>query len=189
MTQISSRTKSIIAGGLVIALVGLAYFLFVSILPAYNAAKGDLTNVKADHERLNNALASVQTFVSSYESQSKDIVKANLALPKKSVDLPNFLTDLQQMSNASGVTLSNLQTSDITPATGQPTLANAIEAVDISLIASANFASLNDFLLRLENSLRLIDVYHITIRADQKGDQSSVPLLQYQIKMYIYYQK
>lgn len=186
----SSRSKSVIAIGLLLVCVVIGYFIFSNLLPAYNLTKNNLTKAETDHTQLNEALSSVQNFVNNFKNKSLDLNKANLSLPNKNVDLPNFLADLQQLASASGVSLSNLQTTDVTPATGQPTQENAIEAVDVNIIASANFASLSEFLLNLENSLRLIDVYHVTIRGDQNSTGSSaITLLQYQIKMYIYYQK
>ena len=51
------------------------------------------------------------------------------------------------------------------------------------LIQGSGYNSFKDFMIRLENDLRLIDVGHVTLKVDDNG------LIQYQVNMQTYFQK
>jgi Tfp pilus assembly protein PilO len=181
-----ARTKSIVALALVIGCLAALYFLFANLWPAYATEQNNLKQAQTENDRLNKALASVQTFINGFKNQDQNVALAQLTLPNKSNDMANFSNVLSQAASASGVSLGNFSVGEI--ANGERSLQdNSIQVTDINISASGGYPSFKDFILRLERSLRLIDVYHASLRAE--SGQGAASLLNYNLRLRTYYQK
>ena len=148
----------------------------------YTDAQAQLAALQTANSNLQDGLNSVQSFLSSYKSNSGNTQLVNQALPVKSSDMQDFVSSIDQMAQASGVLLSNLSVEEENP-TAKPVPPNTIQAVVINMSASGNFASFKDLMLRMENYLRIVDINHVTLKADDTGT------IEYQIDFRTYYQK
>ncbi len=175
-------TKSLFNVILTIACLVGGYFLYANLYPKYTQASIQLSQAQAEHDRLSNALSTTQDFIQAYHEQAKNAATANLALPDNGPDMANFINNLSDLATQGGVTLNSFQIVE----SQQSTALNTITPVDITFNASGSYLSLKDFIFRMQSSLRLIDIYHITVSSQNSG---SIPVLQYQIKLKTYYQQ
>ena len=181
----SAKSYSLLAALLIFVCVIIAYMLMTKYYPNYTLAQGRLTNVQADNVRLKSALDSSASFLSTYKSQGQNSSKINLSLPVKSSDMANFVSSFSALASQSGMALTNFQVSE------NPenfVSENSIQSVDLTAVVSGPYLSFKDFMLRLEQHLRIIDVDKITISGGTAAG-AGTPAFQYQVKMRTYYQQ
>ncbi|MBX4186927.1 MAG: type 4a pilus biogenesis protein PilO [Candidatus Doudnabacteria bacterium] len=181
----SAKTYSLMAAVLVVGCLIVTYMVLSNVYPAYTLAQGQLTNVKADNARYKQALASSVAFLATYEQQNKNQSTVNLSLPEKNADMADFVSSFSQIATQSGVTLTNLA---VTTQPLETTVENAIRAEDLTLNASGSYLSFKDFVKRMEEHLRVVDVYHITF-SNAGAVGSGTPILHYLVKLRTYYQQ
>jgi Tfp pilus assembly protein PilO len=182
----SAKSSSLLAALLIIVSIVVGYLLLTKYWPAYTLAQGQYTNTAATNTRLKNALASSKTFLSTFESQSEQAAMLDLALPVEDPDMANFVSSISALAQASGVTLTNMQ---ISPRNEDFVAADhAIISQEISLNATGNYLSLKDFILRLEEHFRIIDVEEILV-SNSGTAGAGTPPLQIQVKLNTYYQQ
>jgi Tfp pilus assembly protein PilO len=180
----SIQNKNLVSVGLIIICSATAFYLYSSIWPEYNDAKAQKSQQQSENARLNEALASIQSFIEDYEEVSNDAKGADLFLPHNHPDLANFINNLSELAQASGVTLAGFQIGEREP---QRAIENSIQVVEISFNSSGSYLSLRDFISRLQTNLRLIDIQTISISTAQEGE--GTPILEFQVKLKIYYQQ
>src|SRR5581483_9778482 len=73
----------------------------------YKTSKSDLDAVSEQNDKLKQAQAAMQDFISSYASKQQQVSTANLALPSKNDDMPDFIGNLNNLAAQSGVVLAN----------------------------------------------------------------------------------
>jgi Tfp pilus assembly protein PilO len=177
----SLQSKIILGLILIIGCFAVAYFFMTPQWTRYSQAQATLKAKQAESMQLNQALNSLQAFVATFNDHQKDLAKVNLALPAGSSDLPNMLTSLSTLAQASGLTLSNFTLEQGT-GSEKPAPANTIQTARINMTATGSFESFKDFMVRLETDLRITDVDHVTIKAENSQ-------IQYDITLRTYYQK
>jgi Tfp pilus assembly protein PilO len=180
------QSKIAMGALLLVVILGVGYFFTAGQWSAYKQAKADVAQKQEQQRALNEALSSIQSFNAAYKARLADADMVNLALPAKSGDLPNLLSSVEEMAKAAGVALSNFQITDSGTATGagtKPALENSIQTQKIDMVASGSYASFVNFMMRLQNNLRLMDVENVTAKADENGQ------LQYDVQLKTYYQK
>lgn len=148
---------------------------------AYSQASTMLQEEEAKNAQLEQTLNSINAFLDAYDKQEPNIETVNLALPVKSLKEADFVSSLGQLAQASGIVLSNLQMT-ASSSVEKIAPANTINAQKISFTATGSYASFNDFVLRLESHLRLMDIHHVSVKQDESGQ------LDYQVDLTTYYQ-
>ena len=165
----SFRSKALVITLLVVACFAVAYFLTIPKWDAYKVAQNQLATLQNQNKVLTDSLATVQSFVDTFNQHQQDVTTLNLALPAKSTDSANFTNSLNQISQSSGIALGALQISEPVVSVDNPPAPNSIQVEVIHFSGSGSYASFRDFLSRLENNLRLIDVNKISFKADDLG--------------------
>ncbi len=186
MPQTSFRSFATTATILIIALLWAAYFVTVPQWHKYQDSKQAQLTAESDNGNLKLALSSLQGFIDSYHQQTKNVSTVNASLPAKSEDMANFTASIGGLAQASGVVLSDFSIegdSNVLSRFKKTPLENSIQPVAITFTASGSYPSFKDFILRLENHQRLVDINHITLRQDENGQ------IQYQVSLKTYYQK
>lgn len=178
------KNYSLIAVVIILVLIGSGYVIFTNILPDYDLAKLQFNKAEADNQTYNQALSSVQSFLEKYQEQQNNSTLANLVLPDGDSDLANFITGLSHVAQQSGVVLSNFQI-DYSNETAR--VAYSIQNQNVSFSANGSYSSLKNFIVRLENHMRLVDVYHVTLNTIDSSINSSN--LDYEIRLRTYYQQ
>jgi len=187
MAYNSVKNYSLIAVTMILLCLVTGYFLVNTYYPNLQQANDAKLRSEQTNADLKQALASEKTFLKTFESQQKNVELANLILPTGSTDMANFVNNLSNLAQASGVSLANFavndsQNSDKTPAV------NAIQAQDLGFSASGTYLSLKNFLTSLENTSRLMDISKIVLASQDKTNTNN-PNLQYQVKLHTYFQQ
>ena len=182
MAAASFRNKVITGIVLLLACFLVAYFVATPFWHKYSDSKQQLQSTQKQISQLNDQLASVANFVNTYQSYSQQSAAADKALPPGGADTAGLLSSLNSVAAAAGLTLADIQfqeggTSD------KPAAPNAIQVIHVDLAASGPFLAFKDFMLRLENNLRLFDLDHVSMSADGSG------VIHYQMVLKTYYQK
>ncbi len=181
--ELATITKRIrIIAVLLLASIGTGYFFTYKAYNNYVSANSELGQIQHQNQDLNDSLSKVDQFLAEYENGKKNAGTAELALPAKSSDIPNILGGLGDLASASGIVLASFNMTE--PEDIDPAASNTIQVINITLGGSGTYASFEDFILRLENHLRLMDIDRINIAT--QGDSNN---FQYQLSLKTYYQK
>ena len=156
-----------------VLIVALAiFFLYVSPtwsgpIAATNAA------IAADDQAL---VAATQYFAqessltdASNAIDPNDLSRLTVFLPD-SVDNVGLILDLTTLAAKNGLSLSNIDVAS-SPASGGPAAAgtNPVGSVDMSLSAIGTYAALQNFLIAVEKSERLLDMQKLSIAGSDTG--------------------
>ena len=182
MEKNSVKSTTIVGVVLLLMCFGAAYFLTKPQWDKFSLVRAQVVQAKADQTRLKQDLSALQSFLDNYKSHTKDVNTANLALPVKDPDAADLVSGLGDLAKASGVALEDFQMTE-KAVIGKPSPDNTIQAMQINLTAAGTYPSFRDFMLRIENHLRLVDVMHVSVKADEANQ------LEYQMLLQTYYQK
>lgn len=184
MDTSSLKSKNFIIFGLIILLTAGGFLALKPKWQAFSSSKVKLNGLVAEETRLNEIKTKFQTFLKGYKDHEQDANRANQALPLKESDLPNVLANIEQLSQASGLSLGEIgfESSGTGESKEKQPAEYSIQVVPLVIIATGSFASLQNFLTKVENYLRLMDVLSIDMQAE---DSASIT---YQIRLRVYYQ-
>jgi len=176
------KKTNIIVGILLVASLAAGYFFTWGQWKSYSFNKQELSRENERNQGLTTAYDSVQTFLDNYEKAKEDQSKVELALPMKTMDMPNFTASLDALSKQSGLTIQALTIED-GGTTGKIPAENSIQTVKLGMTAQGFYSSMKNFIIHLENHLRLVDIDHISAKSDENG------VIQFQLNVRTYYQK
>lgn len=179
MTTSSVTSKIWVGIILIVACMGAGFFAN-KFYHGYSDAMSRSKQLNQQSSELNQGSTKTDIFLAGYLDKKSDAKLLNLALPAHDSDIINFMANVAQSAQQSGVSLSGFQ---ITEPAQDKAVDNSIQSMELSLSGRGSYPSLKDFLLRLETSLRLIDITHLTLTADENAN------LQYQMTIKTYYQK
>ena len=186
MTESSSpKTYSLLVVLLLFVCIFAVYTAATNYWPAYTLAKARLVNAQAENDRAKKALESSVAFLADFQDQEANAALLNLALPKRNSDMANFVSSLSGLAGQSGMTLTNFA---INTGAEINSNENAIKSEDLSVTVSGMYLAFKDLMLRLEEHLRVIDVYHVTLSAGGTTGVGALPLT-YSLKLRTYYQQ
>ena len=182
MTSSSLKSRAIASILLVLVCFGVGFFLTKPKWNAYKASQSQLRMIEAQNDEFRQSLSTVQSFTDQYSKELNNVATADLALPAKKMDSANFVKALGDMAAASGVVLADLQID--APASADRTPApNSIQVQHLTFTATGTYLGFKDFVMRLENSLRLVDFEKISLQSSE-DDQ-----VKYTVDLKTYYQQ
>ncbi|HTL39705.1 MAG TPA: type 4a pilus biogenesis protein PilO [Methylomirabilota bacterium] len=169
---------------LLIACFLAAYFLALPRWNKYQLSIAQLHDAQAQNDQLNQSLSSLQSFLDTYNSHAQDRVLASQALPTQNVDTADLLTGIDALAKASGVNLKSLELGSSSNSAAQKAIVpNSIVTQPITMTLDASYPAFKDFITRLQNHLRLIDIQSVSFKIDDAG------LLQFDVILKTYYQQ
>lgn len=168
---------------LLVAIIGVAYLMVTPEWNKYALNKTQLATAQTQNSDAKKAKEDLDSFIKSFKEHQGDIAKVSSALPIKSPELPNLLFIIQDAAKANGVVLSSFVINDSDPQNEKASSDNSIQSTSISFSANSSFSAFKNLVLRLENSLRIMDLGHINLKVDDNG------VLLFQISFQTYYQK
>jgi Tfp pilus assembly protein PilO len=180
------KVLSVVALILVVSILIGGYIIFTRTYPDYQLGAQQVANAATENQNLTEALASVQEFLASYENHKANSELANLTLPARNVDMANLVSSLSRIAGLSGVSLSNFQISN--PSTQAVATPNSIQIQKLTLSVTGSYLSFKDFMNRLEEHQRLVDVSAIALNSTESSPVGT-PILEYQISLNTYYQQ
>jgi Tfp pilus assembly protein PilO len=155
----------------------LALFL---VVPEYNNFKqlqADLSVQIAERNSKHDYYATIEKIYSDLQETQEDLVKIDDALPGES-SLGEVIYFIQESARESALMLKNLSISQITGGVGS-------NVKEISLVAdvAGSFPSLENFLIALEKSSRILEIVNISFGVAEQGAIQNFSL---QIKTFSY---
>lgn len=177
------KSKGIVVLALILASLISAYFVVFANYQAMAQAKAELLRVNQDKENLDHSLKLLESFLDKYRSLSKEAKLAKLALPTSS-EPALLLGEIEQLAKLSGILISSVNFIDSPEAEIKKLSSNSVVSTEAQLSISGNYFSFRDFLDRLENHIRIIDLQLVSISVEEKNNN-----YQYEIKFKTYYQK
>lgn len=143
----------------IIAVASILIF-FLLVLPAFDQTRmlrgsiGERVDIINEVQEASNRISSLNREI---ESRRQEIDKLDQLLPKDK-KVPELLSNMESIVSASGMTLSEMNLSDVAGA------GNA-RKVNATLKLNGSFTSFINFLDLLERNLRLIDVSTLDVAA------------------------
>ena len=181
-----SKNYSLAAIVLVVACLISGYIVYSRYWKDYNTAKTELAAAEQNKIKLTDTLNSVEAFLDAYDKEQGNVTLVDLALPSKQSDMANFISSIATLAQTSGVAIANFQISE--SADKPLPIENTIAPQNIDMAVSGTYLAFKDFLLRLEQHLRIVDINHITLGSGG-GSGTGANVLVYQIKLKTYYQQ
>lgn len=178
------QSKSLASIILIIIALILGYFVVMPRWTSYSEARTQLAAEKDTQEQLKKAQSDITAFLAEYNQHTSEAALINGVLPLSETQIQNVLKSLEDLTKGSGISLGQLTVEnrpDTDISAAQP---NAIQPMDLSLSVTGEYPAFKDFLVRLENTLRIVDVKSVTISTDQESNKNK-----YDLKFRTYYQK
>ncbi len=189
--------KNIIA----IALIGifLATILFLN-WPAFekiSETRVQIKNINKTIQEKEELAAKVEQLRGVYDARQEDIKKLYYVLPEKQ-QIPELIVQFETLASGNGLILEELAIEEKarkkTAKQEEPTeksirekILDRVNVLQVSLVLSGDYLSLENFLKSLESNVRLMDITEIEL-APQKGEKES-PILNFKINLETYYQR
>jgi len=168
---------------LLVAVIVVAYLVVTPQWNKYSLNKTLLAAAQAQNSEAKRAQADLDSFIKSFKEHQSEVSRVSSALPIKSPELPNLLSIIQDAAKTNGVVLSSFVINDSDPQNEKASPDNSIQSTSIRISANSSFSAFKNLVLHLENSLRIMDLGHINLKADDNG------ILLFQISFQTYYQK
>lgn len=160
----------------VFLLIAVGLF-FGYINPTYT---GKVAQLRAEIASYDGALVAAE----NYNAKKNQLIAERESIPTEGiarieaflpdgVDNVQLILDLNALAGRSGLALSNFETNQ-SPAESDPDRFNleseeAVESLNISMLATGNYASFKRFLAGTEESLRPLDIVDISIQDSETG--------------------
>ena len=148
----------------------------------YSQISASLKIEETKNNELQETLTAIQTFLQDYDKQEENKDAIDKALPVQNPNAASFVSSLGQLAQASGIVLSNLQISTAEKTAEKAPAPYSIQGQKITFTATGSYLAFKDFVLRLENHLRLIDINHVSVAQNEAGQPD------YQVDLTTYYQ-
>lgn len=181
MTALKLKSKSTLAV-LVIVSVAVAYFLLVPEVSKLGSNQRTLTSAKAQNQEFLRTSSDLQTFLGKYESLSNKVEITSSALPARNPDVPILIGSLEELAKLSGLTLISIGV-DENPERDKIIPQLSLAELQIQLSVSGSYPAFKDYLLRLENHLRLVDVQELNFKFEEGTNAT------YRVILTAHYQK
>lgn len=183
MIALKFKSKGTLAGSVVVG-IALAYFLLAPAIKNFGSIQRTLALAKDQNQELKQASSDLQTFLDKYQSlsESDKVEIASFALPSTHPNTPVLLGSLEELAKLSGLTLISMSV-DENPEKDKTAPQLSLAELQIQLSVSGSYPAFKDYLLRLENHLRLIDLQEMNFKVEEGTNAT------YQLLLKAYYQK
>lgn len=179
-------SKSLIAFVLGILILAVGYFGAYTQWIELGEVRAAFDISKTKNDGLVKARNDANAFLAKYENNRAEADKANRALPLGHPDVPGLLDNFSRMVNESGLTLDRLNITEKEAVEDQPDASSSIGTADIEVQVAGTYEAFNDFVLRTQRSLRLIDLISINVTENQESANQS---FNFSLKFRTYYQQ
>ncbi|HLW18135.1 MAG TPA: type 4a pilus biogenesis protein PilO [Actinomycetota bacterium] len=168
----NTRRQLIVAG--VIAVVVTALFFLFLLKPKLNdisKTRSDVATARAEQDTLNTQLAHLQDVKKNAPATMAKLAALSQYVPA-TPDLPGFIQQVQDAATASSIDLQSIAPSPPAAVTSS----NGVETISVTLTCQAGYFRIEDFLARLENLQRAVEVRAISLSPIQSPVSSELVL-------------
>ncbi len=186
-----SDRNTLIAGILIILLlVAGYYFLLLSPLRTEFADRvQEREGKEAQLQQLQQRVAELEAIAGNAPDIERQLLELSKRVPTQP-EVPSFVVQVEQISEAAGVTQLSIQPGEAAPPEG----GGDFSSIPITMTFEGTYEQLQDFMVRMQNLVRLVAVSDVTYEeANQGGGTTTVDpnieqLLQVEIVANIYFQ-
>ncbi len=168
----NTRRQLIIAG--VVAVVVTAVFFVFLLKPKLNdisKTRSDVATARAEQDTLNAQLGHLKDVKKNAPQTMAKLAALSQYVPT-TPDLPGFIQQVQNASTASGIDLQSIAPSPPAAVTGS----SGVSTISVTLMCQAGYFRIEDFLARLENLQRAVEVRAISLSPIQSPVSSELVL-------------
>jgi Tfp pilus assembly protein PilO len=181
-------TKSLFTFILIIAIFALGYFGVYGMWTNLSDAKTNFEITQTENDKLKQAQQDLTTFINDFQKNKELASKADRTLPVGDPDLPYLLDIFAKISQETSMNLVQMnfqQRQKKDPSEQDPP--NTIQYIDVNTELTGSYEAFKEFLLRVQGSLRLIDLLDVAVTAAE--GEADPRLLNFSINFRTYYQK
>jgi len=165
--------QQLIAAGVAAVVVTALFFLFLLSpkLKDISKTRTDVQTARAEQETLNTQLAHLKDVKKNAPETMAKLAALSQYVPQ-TPDLPGFILQVQTAATESGIDLQSIAPSppaNVTNSTG-------VQTISVTLTCQAGFFRIEDFLARLENLPRAVEVRAISLSPIQSPVSSELVL-------------
>lgn len=168
----NTRRQLIVAG--VVAVVVTALFFLFLLKPKLNdiaKTRSDVATARAEQDTLNAQLAHLQDVKKNAPATMAKLAALSQYVPA-TPDLPGFIQQVQNAATQSGIDLQSIAPSPPAAVTGS----TGVQTISVTLTCQAGYFRIEDFLARLENLQRAVEVRAISLSPIQSQVSSELSL-------------
>lgn len=168
------KTRQQVIVAAVAAVVVTALFFFVLLKPKLNeisTTRSDVQTARAEQDTLNTQLAHLKDVKMNAPETMAKLAALSQYVPA-TPDLPGFIQQVQNAATASSIDLQSIAPSPPTDVSG----ASGVQSIAVTLNVQAGFFRIEDFLARLENLQRAVEVRAISLSPIQSPVSSELVL-------------
>jgi len=176
----SSRTSVIII--VILLLAAVTYFFLIPQWGNLSSKQKEINDLRKQTENLKKTQKQLDDFVAKYKTLQEQVNTVNNTLPLEHADTPRLLANVEELSKLSGLRLTDIQIKEADA--DLPGQSTSVVEQEISIRLIGSYPAFQDFVLRLENNLRLMDVLSANLRTDAENAN-----LVYELRVKTYYLK
>ena len=153
------RRQIVIAAAIAVGVTVLFFFFLLKPkLSDISKARDDVQTARSEEQTLRVELQHLQDVRKNAPQTTAQLASLSQSLPSNA-DLPGFIQQVQDAATRSGIDLQTIAPSppaDVSGATG-------VQAITVGLTAQGGFFRVEDFLARLENLSRAVEVRALSL--------------------------
>jgi len=169
---VNTRRQLVVAG--VVAVVVTAVFFLFLLKPKLNdisKTRSDVATARAEQDTLNTQLAHLKDVKKNAPQTLAKLAALSQYVPA-TPDLPGFIQQVQSAATASSIDLQSIAPSPPAAVVGS----TGVETISVTLTCQAGYFRIEDFLSRLENLQRAVEVRAISLSPIQSQVSSELTL-------------
>jgi Tfp pilus assembly protein PilO len=165
--------RQVLIAGVVAVVVTVLFFLFL-LKPKLNdisKTRSDVATARAEQDTLNTQLAHLQDVKKNAPETTAKLAALSQYVPA-TPDLPGFIQQVQNAATESSIDLQSIAPSPPADVSGS----SGVQTISVTLTCQAGYFRIEDFLSRLENLPRAVEVRAISLSPIQSPESSELTL-------------
>ena len=183
--------NTLIVGILIILLlvVGYYFLLLGPLRTEFSARVEEREGKEVQLQQLQQEVAELETIAENAPDIERQLLELSKRIPTQP-EIPSFVVQVEQISEAAGVTQLSIEPGEAAPPEG----GGDFFSIPITMTFEGTYEELQDFMVRMQNLVRLVAVSDVTYgEVEQGGEGTTVDpgierLLQVEIVANIYFQ-
>lgn len=168
----NTRRQLIVAGVVAVVITALFFlFLLSPKLKDISKTRDDVQTARAQQDTLNTQLAHLKDVKKNAPETTAKLAALSQYVPA-TPDLPGFILQVQNAATASSIDLQSIAPSPPTDVSG----ATGVQSISVSLTVQGGFFRMEDFLSRLENLQRAVEVRSFSLAPQPSTISSELTL-------------
>lgn len=166
---------------LIVACIGGGYFFSYGQWVSYSQSQDALKAAQAKLDAVKKAQGDIDGFLAKYRDSLDSQPMVDRALPPNDMKVPEVLALLEQLALNSGLGVDSINNkTDGSQKVKDP---NSVQTVDFDVQVNGTYEEFQNFLLLIEQNLRISDLQDVTFQKDENTNTK------FSLVIRMYYQK